>query len=224
MKSIGAKRHKIALCRKAAPQAASGRAIEWRGGFQPPSEFRSFAEAIFSQLLPRSKHGERRHIPMNSVLRAILGSLTRFDDCPYVFRPGTPDKWFTALCRAAEILDFTWHCLRHTFASRLVMAGVDIRTVQELLGHKSIVTTMRYAHLVPKHQADAVEQLTASSATATATKTSELSIKSLGELAKQLVAWCGRGESNPHALLERWILSPLRLPFRHFRVVLFILA
>jgi hypothetical protein len=78
--------------------------------------------------------------------------------------------------------------------------------------------------LAAKHQANAVEQLRAPTATATATKTSKLSIKDLGELAKPLVAWCGRGESNPHALLERWILSPLRLPFRHFRVVLFILT
>jgi hypothetical protein len=39
------------------------------------------------------------------------------------------------------------------------MAGVNLRTVQELMGHKSIVTTMRYAHLAPQHQADAVERL-----------------------------------------------------------------
>jgi site-specific recombinase XerD len=39
-----------------------------------------------------------------------------------------------------------WHCLRHTIASRLVMAGVDIRTVQEFLGHKTIAMTVRYSH------------------------------------------------------------------------------
>ena len=49
--------------------------------------------------------------------------------------------------------------LRHTFASGLVMAGVDIRTVQELMGHKSIAMTVRYSHVAPKHSLAAVERL-----------------------------------------------------------------
>jgi Phage integrase family len=61
--------------------------------------------------------------------------------------------------KAANLTEFTWHCLRHTFASRLVMAGVDIRTVQELMGHKTIAMTVRYAHLAPKHTQAAVEKL-----------------------------------------------------------------
>ena len=60
---------------------------------------------------------------------------------------------------SAGIENFTWHCLRHTFASRLVMAGVDIRTVAELMGHKSLQMTMRYAHLAPQHTAAAVARL-----------------------------------------------------------------
>ena len=59
--------------------------------------------------------------------------------------------------------------MRHTFASRLVMAGVELRTVQELMGHKSIVTTMRYAHLAPQHQAEAVERLVDSTGTSIST-------------------------------------------------------
>jgi site-specific recombinase XerD len=60
------------------------------------------------------------------------------------------------------VKDFHWHDIRHTFASRLVMAGADIRAVQQLLGHKSIVMTMKYAHLSPDHTADAAEKISRS--------------------------------------------------------------
>jgi Phage integrase family len=53
----------------------------------------------------------------------------------------------------AKIKYFTWHCLRHTFASRLVMAGVDLRTVADLMGHQKIQTTMMYVHLTPAQKA-----------------------------------------------------------------------
>jgi len=76
------------------------------------------------------------------------------------------------------VTDFTWHCLQHTFASRLVMAGVGLRTLQELMGHKNIAVTCRYAHLAPQHQLDAVSRLDGrgrkpSEPTGTKTDTSE---------------------------------------------------
>jgi len=55
--------------------------------------------------------------------------------------------------------DFHFHDLRHTFASHLVMAGVDITTVSRLLGHKSLTMTLRYSHLAPSHMAKAVNVL-----------------------------------------------------------------
>jgi integrase len=129
--------------------------------------------------LARSKHGESRHIKMNSLLQETLKQARTTATCsPYVFPVDAPDKLFSEVCARASVTDFTWHCLRHTFASRLVMKGVDLRTVQELMGHKSIVTTMRYAHLAPQHQADAVERLVGTSTgdatgTAISTKPSE---------------------------------------------------
>jgi site-specific recombinase XerD len=66
--------------------------------------------------------------------------------------------WFDRAVSEAGIKDFTWYCLRHTFASRLVMVGVDLRTVAELMGHQTIQMTMRYAHLGPAHTS-AVERL-----------------------------------------------------------------
>jgi integrase len=61
--------------------------------------------------------------------------------------------------RKADISDFTFHDLRHTFASRLVMAGIDLPTVKELMGHKDITMTLRYTHLSSDHKQNAVKAL-----------------------------------------------------------------
>jgi site-specific recombinase XerD len=61
----------------------------------------------------------------------------------------------------ATVENFRWHDLRDTFASRLVMKGVDLRTVQELLGHKTVTMTLRYSYLSPAHQLEAVQRLDA---------------------------------------------------------------
>ena len=64
------------------------------------------------------------------------------------------------IAKAAEIENLTKvHTLRHTFASHLVMSGVDLPTVSKLMGHSDIETTMIYAHLAPEHLADAVNKL-----------------------------------------------------------------
>ena len=114
-------------------------------------------------LLEITKNGDRRELPVNNTLRACLQSLQRRLDVPYVFydkATGKPYKFirrsFNTACRRAGIRDFRFHDLRHTFASHLVMAGVDITTVKELLGHKSLTMTLRYAHLAPSHKVKAV--------------------------------------------------------------------
>ena len=66
---------------------------------------------------------------------------------------------FQMVLRAAQIEDFRWHDLRHCAASYLVMAGVDMRTVAEILGHKTLQMTQRYTHLSPEHLKDAVAKM-----------------------------------------------------------------
>ena len=117
-------------------------------------------------LLEITKNGERREIPINSTLRAALQGLVRRLDVPYVFHDAKTaeryqdvKKGFSAACRGAGINDFHFHDLRHTFASHLVMAGQDLTTVKELLGHKTLTMTLRYAHLGPSHKVKAVDVL-----------------------------------------------------------------
>jgi integrase len=66
---------------------------------------------------------------------------------------------FALACRRAGISGVTWHTLRHTFASRLVNRGVDIVTVQELLGHSTVTVTMRYTHTNLDSKRAAIEKL-----------------------------------------------------------------
>ena len=117
--------------------------------------------------VPRSKHGEKRRVYLNDVAVAAFRTLWRFSDgkgkvFAHLYTSNTTTgarRWFELALAEAGITSFRWHDLRHTFASRLVMAGTDIRTVQELMGHKTIQVTLRYAHLAPQHQLEAVQRL-----------------------------------------------------------------
>ena len=66
---------------------------------------------------------------------------------------------FSTALKKSGITNFHFHDLRHSFASQLVMSGVDLNTVRELLGHKDITMTLRYSHLAPRHKQHAVDIL-----------------------------------------------------------------
>ena len=68
-------------------------------------------------------------------------------------------KSFKTALRDAEIQDFRFHDLRHTFASQVIMRGGTLKDVQELLGHKTMTMTLRYAHLTQEHKRKAVNLL-----------------------------------------------------------------
>ena len=118
--------------------------------------------------LDETKNGSSRRIPMNSASVAALRSLVvkgqKPGDRVFSSRHGkainTPRKWFEATLEDAGIAGFRWHDLGHTFCSRLAMAGVDIRTIAELAGHKTLAMAMRYSHLSPSHNLSAIERLT----------------------------------------------------------------
>jgi integrase len=65
----------------------------------------------------------------------------------------------THACKRAGLRPVSWHVLRHTFASHLAMRGATLKVIQDLLGHSTIIMTMRYAHLAPEVARDAVRLL-----------------------------------------------------------------
>lgn len=129
-----------------------------------------FTRGFVSVRAGYAKNGESRAVPMTQTLREVLRHLAREAEASgssHLFRNqhGAPlrvyalqDAYKNAVQRA-KLTDFHFHDLRHTFASRLVMAGVDLRTVQELMGHKTITMTLRYTHLSPDHNRKAMDAL-----------------------------------------------------------------
>lgn len=126
------------------------------------------------------KNGHPRRVPLNSAARAALtdlGTLRRDpnDSDEPVLRGAyrTVSREFVRAVgvaraslqasgqegEAARVDGVTWHALRHTFASRLVAAGVDLRSVQELGGWRTLSMVQRYAHLSPGHLVAAVEKI-----------------------------------------------------------------
>lgn len=117
--------------------------------------------------LPQTKNGESRHVPMCKKARQLIRAQLDLDTdwlCPNRSRTNRWKKdnlrrYFNKACERAGVRDCTWHDLRHTFCSRLAMAGIPLRTIQVLAGHKSTETTERYAHLSPGYLQDAVDVL-----------------------------------------------------------------
>lgn len=107
--------------------------------------------------IPRTKNEEPNHVPLNDAAVAALRVVhDRGEARGRVFqsaRTGEPLEngrhWFEDAVREAEIKNFRWHDLRHTFASRLRMKGAPLEDIADLLGHKSLMMTRRYAHLGP---------------------------------------------------------------------------
>ena len=113
-----------------------------------------------------SKNNESRSVPINETLYSeflkLQGDCTG-DNTVFTDKTGKPikniDHAFEGARKRAKLKDFRFHDLRHTFASHLVMNGVDIRTIQILLGQKTIAMTLRYSHLSDKTLKDAVDKL-----------------------------------------------------------------
>lgn len=107
----------------------------------------------------RAKSGKTRHVPLNDEAVDVLTRWKVQRPAGRVFPVDDPKKAWAGLLEDAKIESFRFHDLRHHFASRLVMAGVDLNTVRELLGHADLKMTLRYAHLAPEHKASAVQKL-----------------------------------------------------------------
>jgi len=122
-----------------------------------------FDNRVLTVVFDKAKSGKARHVPLNNAaLNALIGWQKLSGNDGYVFKgeknthiQDVKKNWDSLLERAC-ITNFRFHDLRHHFASKLVMASVDLNTVRELLGHSDLKMTLRYAHLAPEHKAAAV--------------------------------------------------------------------
>jgi integrase len=112
-----------------------------------------------------TKSNRERHVPMDTDVYELL--FKRMKSTGYVFTDARNDPFDTSRinkelekkCKEVGLRRITWHVLRHTFASHLAMRGAPITVVQQLLGHSSITTTMRYSHVAPSTLRSAIDLL-----------------------------------------------------------------
>ena len=116
-----------------------------------------------------AKNGKTRSVPLNSRAWDALSRLPKIGAYVFVKRNGLPYRYvrrrFDTVCRKAGLTNVMPHTLRHTFATRLIASGVDLRTVQELGGWAKIEMLERYRHVTATRKAEAVERLVENSST-----------------------------------------------------------
>jgi integrase len=118
-------------------------------------------------LVRDSKNGESRHVAHDATLSALFRAYPRRLGADLVFSSSSGGRivdvrtGFLNACKRAGLTDLHFHDLRHTFASQFVMAGGDLYILKEILGHKSITMTQRYAHLSPSYKIRAIDRMNA---------------------------------------------------------------
>ena len=112
-------------------------------------------------IIPKTKFGPARTVHIIPAIERALKALKKLPLTPREWKKGMPSKvppqcvfaihenrtWFTSAVKRAKLKDVHWHVLRHTFISRLVQKGVNLKIVQVAAGHRTIAMTARYAHL-----------------------------------------------------------------------------
>jgi integrase len=129
----------------------------------------NFEARMLTVVAASAKSGKRREIPLNAEALAVLSAWReRQGNHDGLVFPGADgarltnvNKSWKGVVKIAGLVNFNFHDLRHSFASRLVQAGIDLNTVRELLGHSEIKTTLVYSHLSPDHLRAAVERVSA---------------------------------------------------------------
>ena len=132
-------------------------------------------DVLDSEIRFHLKGDDMMTFPISRELRALLSALPRsnvvadrryvftrlnkqtLERCKIVPQGGVFNDQFRAAVKAAEIEDFRFHDLRHTFATRMLRATGNLKLVSRLLGHKSIETTTKYAHVLVDDMRDALE-------------------------------------------------------------------
>ena len=127
-----------------------------------------FAEPQAALRVPVTKNGASVNIPLNAAAQAALAAQReRTGGKGFVFGHRSEDfkfvngsqKWFREACKKAGIENFTWHDLRHHFASIARQKGADLPDIAQLLGHKGLSMTKRYAHQSMANLADVVNKV-----------------------------------------------------------------
>lgn len=115
-------------------------------------------------LIPISKTGKARHVPLSQAAIDVIEQLPRFEKCPYLVPNPKTKKPYDCIKRAwdtvrdeAGVPDVRIHDLRHSAASFMINAGVDLYAVGRVLGHADHASTQRYAHLANATLLKAVE-------------------------------------------------------------------
>lgn len=116
-----------------------------------------------------TKNGEARRVKMSTTVRTAIEGLPQGVPAASVFRnkSGQPLHrdgltWsFRRAVRLAGLTGFRFHDLRHSAASFMVQKGIPLNTVRDILGHSSLGMTLRYAHLAPDHQSEAMAAMDA---------------------------------------------------------------
>jgi integrase len=124
-------------------------------------------------IIPKTKFGPARTVHIIPAVERALKALKNLPLTPREWKKGMPSKvplqcvfaihenrtWFTSAVKRAKLKDVHWHVLRHTFISRLVQKGVNLKVVQVAAGHRTIAMTARYAHLDKSALVDAMALL-----------------------------------------------------------------